>query len=290
MDDRITLTISKSTLARVLQEIDNQTPYSFTFLKEDFSGIEVKELNLRDVSLGEALKQLQQNYAIEYAERNGVIMLRIAGNKTTSKKKEGFVSGKLTDEKTGEPLISGIIRIGNQSVQSDIDGKFLMNVPEGEYTAFASNMGYANLSIQQVAVKAGDTTQLKLKMKLSSNELNEVVVTALGIKREEKALGYSITKLDNQDVTDAMSNNWTNTMEGKVAGLNMLKSNGGPGGTNAIIQRTGPVITSGKVKKNEVFIRKTQHTIQAVYSILTTVRERHDQVFTIGEIIYTRIQ
>ncbi len=70
-----------------------------------------------------------------------------------------------------------------------------------------------------------------------SSALNEVVVTALGIKREEKALGYSVSTVKNEELTNAISNNWTDALSGKVAGLNLVKSGGGPAGTNKIILR-----------------------------------------------------
>lgn len=76
-----------------------------------------------------------------------------------------------------------------------------------------------------------------IRLKSTVGQLNEVVVTALGIKRDEKALGYAITKLNNSQLTDAISGNWIDALSGKVAGLNMIRSNGGPAGSNKIILR-----------------------------------------------------
>ena len=84
---------------------------------------------------------------------------------------------------------------------------------------------------------AGAAANLKIKMQQNITQLEGVVVTALGIKRDEKALGYAVSKVSNEQLTDALSNNWTNALTGKVAGLNMLKSNGGPAGSTKIILR-----------------------------------------------------
>jgi outer membrane receptor for ferrienterochelin and colicin len=83
------------------------------------------------------------------------------------------------------------------------------------------------------------SSQLDAKISLSarSEALNEVVVTALGIQREEKALGYSISTVKGEELTNAISNNWTDALTGKVAGLNLVKSGAGPLGSNQIILR-----------------------------------------------------
>ncbi len=238
MADQITIKAEgRQSLAAVLNRIDLQTGYTFSFLKEDFEGIRTEPLEFRAEKLENVLKTLQKEYHIEYSVNGKMILLRIAAKKTTQNQAHGYLQGKLTDDKTGEALIGAIVTIDRQTVQTDVDGKFLMTLAPGVYAVRLTNMGYSELTVQQVNITSSDTTRSHFKLKQSASDLNEVVVTALGIKREEKALGYSITKLDNEDVTDAMSNNWTNSMEGKVAGLNMLKSNGGPAGTNAIILR-----------------------------------------------------
>ncbi len=238
MEDRISIrTEGRQSLAGILQRIDQQTGYSFSFLKEDFEAIKAGPVEFKSERLETVLKTLQQEYHIEYVINGNVLLLRIAAPKAAPRPAVGYLQGRLTDEKTGEGLIGAIVSIDRQTLQTDIDGRFLVALSPGTYETRLSNMGYATLTVQQVQVNSSDTTHSHFKLKPATSDLNEVVVTALGIKREEKALGYSVTRLDNEDVTDAMSNNWTNTMEGKVAGLNMLKSNGGPSGTNAIILR-----------------------------------------------------
>ena len=74
-------------------------------------------------------------------------------------------------------------------------------------------------------------------LKRVSAELEGVVVTALGISRQQLALGYATTVLDNQDLNDAKSGNWIDALSGKVAGLNMIRSGSGPTASNKIILR-----------------------------------------------------
>jgi len=82
--------------------------------------------------------------------------------------------------------------------------------------------------------------------------MESVVVTALGIKREEKALGYSVAKVKGEELTEALSSNWTDALSGKVAGLNLVRSNSGPAGSNKIILRGESNLTGGS--ENEALI------------------------------------
>ncbi|MGF1923991.1 MAG: SusC/RagA family TonB-linked outer membrane protein, partial [Bacteroidia bacterium] len=111
------------------------------------------------------------------------------------------------------------------------DGMFTIRVPKG--STFTVNMiGYTVST--RAATQATDN--LVIRMLSSSSQLQEVVVTALGIKREEKSLGYAITKVDSTQLTNAISSNWTDALSGKVAGLNLVR-NSGPAGSNKIILR-----------------------------------------------------
>ncbi|HYK76621.1 MAG TPA: SusC/RagA family TonB-linked outer membrane protein, partial [Daejeonella sp.] len=78
------------------------------------------------------------------------------------------------------------------------------------------------------AVSYQGNNVIHVQLKEDTKSLNEVVVTALGIKREEKALGYSVTKIDGSQLTEATSNNWSDALKGKVAGLNLTQAGSGP--------------------------------------------------------------
>jgi TonB-linked SusC/RagA family outer membrane protein len=86
-------------------------------------------------------------------------------------------------------------------------------------------------------VNAAGKKDLKIVMKLNAVNLDDVVVTALGITREQKSLGYAVSKVDNADLTNSVSGNWLNAMNGKVAGLNMMQSNAGPTGSVRVTLR-----------------------------------------------------
>jgi TonB-linked SusC/RagA family outer membrane protein len=153
-------------------------------------------------------------------------------------KDKGKIEGKVLDEK-GEPLPGASVKIvaAGVSVASLTDGTFSLSVEPGVYTVEVSFISFQTQKIENVNVRLNSTTGLNATLKPSSNSLNEVVVTALGIKRDEKALGYAATVVKGEQLTNALSGNWTDALSGKVAGLNLIRSNSGPAGSNKIILR-----------------------------------------------------
>jgi len=143
------------------------------------------------------------------------------------------VSGKVVDDVDGQP-IPGITLVANKKALgvTNEQGTFSVKVPKGTSVSFEM-LGYT----PAVRVAGTNLTNLTIRMVSSSSELNEVVVTALGIKREEKSLGYATTTVQGESLTDAASANWTDALSGKVAGLNMVRSGSGPGSSNKIILR-----------------------------------------------------
>ncbi|WP_293299506.1 SusC/RagA family TonB-linked outer membrane protein [Pedobacter sp. UBA4863] len=143
------------------------------------------------------------------------------------------VKGNVLDESdnTGVPGVS--ITDNSKRVLGLTDGKgeFSITIAKGATVNF-SMIGYTT----SARTFSDAQTGVNIRMKSSTNELNTVVVTALGIKREERALGYATTTIDSAQVTNAISSNWTDALSGKVAGLNLVR-NSGPAASNKIILR-----------------------------------------------------
>ncbi|RZK58010.1 MAG: SusC/RagA family TonB-linked outer membrane protein [Pedobacter sp.] len=144
------------------------------------------------------------------------------------------VKGKVVDDADGLGIPGVTIMDANKKVYgvTNNDGEFSISVVVGAELQF-SMLGYGNA--KRLVPQNGGT--LSIRLKVSNNDLEEVVVTALGIKREERSLGYAVTKLDSNTFTDAVASNWTDALSGKVAGLSLVRSNGGPAGSNKIILR-----------------------------------------------------
>ncbi len=145
------------------------------------------------------------------------------------------IKGVVVDSIDAYPLSGVNITDGNKKVLAitDAQGQFSFRAASNTQITF-SLIGYNQL--KRTINK--DEPKLNLKLATSSTALKEVTITtALGIKREEKALGYAATVVQGEQLTEAISSNWTDALSGKVAGLNLIRSNSGPGGSNKIILR-----------------------------------------------------
>ncbi|MGE8377382.1 MAG: SusC/RagA family TonB-linked outer membrane protein [Sphingobacterium sp.] len=143
------------------------------------------------------------------------------------------VKGKVLDSKTQEPLASvSILAGGVAKGTTDRMGNFEIEIEAGASIRFQL-IGYE----AQTKIFTTEQSTVQIALNVTSEALNEVVVTALGIQREEKALGYSISTVKGEELTNAISNNWTDALTGKVAGLNLVKSGAGPLGSNKVILR-----------------------------------------------------
>ncbi|RZK89821.1 MAG: hypothetical protein EOO98_09595 [Pedobacter sp.] len=143
------------------------------------------------------------------------------------------IKGKVLDEDDNQPVIGITISDGNRKVlgTTNNDGNYSITIQKGTTVLF-NMLGYTTVSRTFTA----NENNAVIRLKSSSSQLNDVVVTALGIKREEKALGYSVTKVDSSAFTNAVASNWTDALSGKVAGLNLVR-NSGPAASNKIILR-----------------------------------------------------
>ncbi|MET3499112.1 TonB-linked SusC/RagA family outer membrane protein [Mucilaginibacter rubeus] len=146
------------------------------------------------------------------------------------------LTGKVVDEK-GEPLVGVSIRIKGTTTgtQTDANGNFTLDVQPNAVLTL-SYIGYATVD---VAVGGKSTITITLK---SNTNLNEVVVTALGIKKEEKKLGYAVTTVKGDLLDKAKETNVAYSLEGRVAGVSISGVSGGPGSSARILLRG---VTSG---------------------------------------------
>ncbi|MEJ5053747.1 SusC/RagA family TonB-linked outer membrane protein [Sphingobacterium sp. MYb382] len=143
------------------------------------------------------------------------------------------IQGLVVDKNTNKPLASTSILVNGKSIGStDLKGAFSIEITSGSLVTFQL-IGYENFTHKYQT--AADNITIRLGENIEGIE--EVIVTALGIKREQKSLGYAATEVKGEQLTDAISNNWTDALSGKVAGVNLVRSGGGPAGTNKIILR-----------------------------------------------------
>ncbi|HYG17339.1 MAG TPA: carboxypeptidase-like regulatory domain-containing protein, partial [Ohtaekwangia sp.] len=140
------------------------------------------------------------------------------------------VSGRVTDENgEGFPGVNIVIKGTTLGTVSDADGRYSLDVPEGSSVLVFSFVGY---TLQEVAVEGRSVIDIVMQPDIES--LDEVIVTALGIKKEEKKLGYSATVVKAEDLNINRTPNFMNALQGKVAGVNISSMGTGPAGTSKI--------------------------------------------------------
>lgn len=142
------------------------------------------------------------------------------------------VTGKVVDI-TGEPLIgvSVAVKGTTNGTITDFDGHFSVQASKGDILEI-SYIGYATQTITVT-----DEKPLNVTMKEDTQTLDEVVVTALGIKREEKALSYNVQKVDAEKINAVKDVNFINSMVGKVAGVQINSGASGPGSATRVVMR-----------------------------------------------------
>ena len=142
------------------------------------------------------------------------------------------VTGRVVDS-AGEPLIGATIMVegSKDGVVTDIDGNYTINAaPKAKLV-----ISYVGYTAQTILV--GDKTTIDVTLKEVANTMNEVVVTALGIKRAEKALSYNVQSVGSNELTRNKDANFVNSLNGKVAGVSISKSASGVGGATRVIMR-----------------------------------------------------
>lgn len=143
------------------------------------------------------------------------------------------ISGTVTDE-SGEPLIGASILVKGTSsgTVTDLDGKYELSLPDGSTTLVVSYTGFATSEVE-----VGVSNTIDLVLAEAAEELAEVVVTGLGIKKEKKALGYAVTTLGSKELELRPEADVARVLRGKVPGVDITQTSGLAGsGTNVIIR------------------------------------------------------
>ncbi|NPA68189.1 MAG: SusC/RagA family TonB-linked outer membrane protein, partial [Chlorobi bacterium] len=151
---------------------------------------------------------------------------------------QNTVTGKVTDD-AGDALpgVSVLVKGTTIGTMTQGDGTYSIEVPDGSNTLVFS---YIGMETQEVAITGN---VLDVVMQPSSEAIDEVVVTALGITKEKKALGYSVQNLSNEDFAKAKETNIVNSLSGQIAGVHITNSSGAVGASSRIILRGATSIT-----------------------------------------------
>jgi len=148
------------------------------------------------------------------------------------------IKGKVLSGNSVLPGSSVLVKGSNRGTTTDANGEFALSVPTGA-TLVVSFIGY-----KSTEVAVGTKSVFEISLQEDATQFNEVVVTALGIAREKKALGYAVQEVNGKVLTQARETNLVNSLSGRLAGVQVTNSNGAPGSSSRMIIRGASSIGS----------------------------------------------
>ncbi len=244
--ETVTIDAQNMPLRELLNLIEKKSPYTFAFADADLPLDKKVNLKAENRSISSILREVLPNASVK-VENNKILLsanqqkAAAAPAKKQEEKKttapandKGWnLSGTVVDEK-GEPLIGAtVMQKGvKNGASTDIEGRFTLRVKEAHPTLVVRYVGYT-----PTEVKGKKGEDLHIALKANATELGELVVTSLGITREQKSLGYAVTKVDSDDLNKSVSGNWLNNLDGKVAGLSATGAGSGPTGSMRVVLR-----------------------------------------------------
>ncbi|MGL5261815.1 MAG: SusC/RagA family TonB-linked outer membrane protein, partial [Bacteroides sp.] len=225
---RVSIPKGEITIEKAFNLIEKQSNMSIAYNISQLGENRVVTLDLSNATLDEALSKTLEGTGFTYKIDGNYIMI-VAEKQQQAVKK---ISGTITDE-LDEPMIGVNIALKGKGTGTitDYEGRFNLDVREGEVLT-VSYIGY-----ESKEVRVGQQNAYNIKLIPDTQLLNEVVVTALGIKRETKALSYNVQEVKSEDLLTNKDANFINSLAGKVAGVNINSSSSGVGGASKVVMR-----------------------------------------------------
>lgn len=239
LNQNITIQVNNLEMRTVLNKLNKLTQLRFTYSSSMIKSQRKVSINAVDRPLGDILDDLFKPVNITY-KIDGKQVVLVKNNSEpgstlpeiirSNSSIDRTITGKVTDEK-GAPLpgVSIVVKGTKAGTVTDTEGSFQLSVPDAAGTLVFSSVGYTPQEIP-----LGNQSIFDISMNPDIRNLEMVVVTALGIKRDAKKLGYSTATVNTEELTTNRTTNLGNSLQGKVAGLNVTPPASGPGGSTKI--------------------------------------------------------
>ena len=231
MAQNVQMKLGKVSVKQAIATLKDKSGYSFVYEMNDLDLN--KKVDVNATTLSESIQQILNGQQVNYEIKGNTVIVKHQG--VTKDQKENAthtVSGIVKDE-NGLPIIGATVKVrgAQMGVVTDIDGKFSLKTSVGSVLT----VSYIGYKTQDIKVQEGGS--LNIKLEPESKQLNEVVVTALGIKRSQKALSYNVQQVTSDELIRNKDANFINSLAGKVAGVNINTSSAGVGGASKVVMR-----------------------------------------------------
>lgn len=237
----ITLAEKNASLEAIFKKIEKQSDFHFWYENRLIKSAKKVSISVKDASLDEVMQQCLREQALTYTVVEKTIVIRQKTElpafspvtritNVNATRTFEILTGRVTTDR-GEPVVGATVQVkgSNTATVTDNDGRFRIDIPSSAAVLVISYVGYET---QEIPVGGKSTLDVALVNRQAN--MNEVVVTALGIRREARRLGYSTATVGTDQVTVNRTTNVGNSLVGKVAGLNVSPPAGGPGGSSKI--------------------------------------------------------
>lgn len=235
----ITMDLENVTVKTVLDQIENHTDYRFVYKIKDVDLSRKVNIKVKNQHVTAVVKSIFDNSGTAYNIIDqqiflvkGSVPVPVDEKDESSIDQQVVVSGTVMDE-TGFPLPgASIVEKGTTNgTQSDFDGNFTLSVGDPNAVLVISYIGFFTKE-----VPLSGQTSLSVTLMESASSLDEVVVTALGISRDKKGLGYAVQEIKGDDMNEARETNFVNSLSGKIAGVS-ISTSGAVGSSSRIVIR-----------------------------------------------------
>lgn len=244
----VSIQLKNSSLKHALRKIESLTQLAFTYKTNDIAAYNSITFDGTNIPVAKLLEELLRNTDLNYEQVNANIIIKKIKNvpavdaletpPSPDNLLDGGIKGKITSDK-GVPVgNASVLLLGTKrGTAADAYGEFnLAGVKAGNYKLQISAVGYTTL-VRDITVKDNETNDLTFQLAEDNTSLNDVVVTALGIKREVKTLGYASQQVNSEQLVQSHQSNLVNALQGKVAGVTISSAGGGPGQGATILIR-----------------------------------------------------
>ncbi len=229
---KISLNKKNVTLQQIFTTISKVTQFNITYGNNITKDKQVYNVIYKNTSVAKILDELGSKANFSYIVENKDVIIR---NQSTQKntRQDKVIKGKVVD-KTGETLPGASIVVKGTSIgiNTGLDGTFTLKLPENATTLVVSYLGYIKKEVPITNV-----LEFTIVLEEASQSLDEVVVTALNIKRGKKTLGYATQKISGSEIAQTAEPNLLSSFSGKIAGAQITNTNGSVGSSSTIVLR-----------------------------------------------------
>lgn len=254
---KISLNLVNVPVSNVLSEIEKKSDYSFIVNQQLVDLNRKVDAVFTNTSVKDILDQLFSKEKITIVvSYNQIILTPLKSEQGEDAGLKRKITGKVTDAKTKEPLpgVTILIKGTTTGTTTGIDGTYTIEVTSPEALLVFSYLGYTTVEYPVKSI----ANILNVELFETSQEIEGVVVTALGIKREEKALGYAVQKVDGRGLQTVRTVDVGTSLSGKVAGLSVLNSSEFAAAPEMYIRGEKPLLVIDGVPYGNMTLRDIQ--------------------------------